>query len=77
MLTLGGNFLPGLCDSGSSTSFLRRDVLANVKKIGITYSVVSEQDTCLMVDGQACEKENQSHCLLKFARSLGNLIFFL
>jgi hypothetical protein len=34
-------------------SFLRSDVFANVKKIGITYSVVSEQETCLMADGQA------------------------
>jgi hypothetical protein len=55
MLTLRVYFLPGLCHSGSSTSFLNRDVLANVKKLGIAYSVVSEQETCLMADGQACD----------------------
>jgi hypothetical protein len=53
MLTLGGYFLPVLCDSGSSMSFLRRDVFEKVKQLGITYSVVSEQETCVMADGQA------------------------
>jgi hypothetical protein len=74
MLTLEGYFLTGLCDSGSSTSFLRRDVFANVKKLGIAYSVASEQETCLMADGQTCDIR-ESVSLSRFARSLGNLIF--
>jgi hypothetical protein len=43
-----------MLDCGSSQSFLRRDVLDNIKRLGLSHSVETTERRSLMVNGESC-----------------------
>jgi hypothetical protein len=43
-----------MLDSGSSQSFLRRDVPDNIKRLGLSYSVETTERRSLMVNVESC-----------------------
>jgi hypothetical protein len=53
MLRLDGSCLPAMLDSGSSLSFLRRDILDNIKTLGLPYTLKTAKERQL-VNGETC-----------------------
>jgi hypothetical protein len=47
-------YLPAMLDSGSSRSFIRRDVFDAIKKSGLSYTVETTEERCLMANGESC-----------------------
>jgi hypothetical protein len=53
-LHLGQYYLPAMMDTGSSLSFLRRDVVDNIKDLKLPYALQMTKEQCLLVNGQKC-----------------------
>jgi hypothetical protein len=47
--------LPALLDSGSSLSFVRRDVFENIKELGLPHTVETMQECCQVANAGVCE----------------------
>ncbi|PNF31069.1 hypothetical protein B7P43_G17391, partial [Cryptotermes secundus] len=53
-LSIGAYWLPAVFDSGSSRSFIRRDVLHNIKELGLPCTLQPVQERCVMANGEPC-----------------------
>ncbi|PNF24849.1 hypothetical protein B7P43_G12918 [Cryptotermes secundus] len=51
---IGDFCLPAMLDSGSSRSFIRRDVLDTIKGWNLPYTVETTEERCLMANGESC-----------------------
>ena len=51
---IGEFCLPAMLDSGSSRSFIRRDVLDTIKRQRLPYTVETTEERCLMANGETC-----------------------
>jgi hypothetical protein len=47
--------LPAMIDSGSSLSFVRRDVFENIKELGLPCTVETTQERCQLANVGVCE----------------------
>jgi hypothetical protein len=53
-LHLGRYYLPAVLDTGSSRSFVRRDVVDNIKNLKLPHTLHTTQEQNLLVNGQEC-----------------------
>jgi hypothetical protein len=53
-LSIGAYWLPAIFDSGSSRSFIRQDVLHNIKELGFPCTLQRVRESCVMVNGEPC-----------------------
>ena len=53
-LRIGAHWLPAMFDSGSSLSFIRQDVLDNIKKLGLPCIIENAEERCVMANGEPC-----------------------
>jgi hypothetical protein len=54
MLTIGDYGLPAILESGSSFSFIRRDVFQQILSLGLPCRVETADRTLHMASGQSC-----------------------
>jgi hypothetical protein len=70
--------LPALLDSGSSRSFLRKDVFEKMKQLNLVLSVQSANGRYVIAGGQSCEVKEAGICNIKiqsFSWKLKFLVF--
>jgi hypothetical protein len=51
---MGVYWCPAMLDSGSSLSFIRRNVLENIKSLGLPCELESTEERCLLANGEPC-----------------------
>jgi hypothetical protein len=53
-LSIGAYWLPAVFDSGSSRSFIKQDILHNIKELGLPCTLQRVQERCVMANGEPC-----------------------
>jgi hypothetical protein len=66
MLTIGDYGLPAILDSGSSFSFIRRDVYQQILRLGLPCRVETLDPTLHMASGQSCVLKEAVALQIKF-----------
>jgi hypothetical protein len=51
-LRIGAYWLPAMLDSGSSLSFIRQDVLDNIKELGLPCILERAEECCVVANGK-------------------------
>jgi hypothetical protein len=64
-------------DSGSSLSFIRRDVIDNCKLLGLPYTLETTQERCLMANGEPCVASEVALFEVKLQSSSWKFQFFI
>jgi transposase InsO family protein len=55
LLHISDKCLPAMLDSGSSLSFVTRDVFDNIKELGLPYTVETTRERCQMANAGVCD----------------------
>lgn len=64
-------------DTGSSFSFIRRDVLDNCKALGLPYTLETTQESCLMANGKPCVASEVAVLEVRIQSSSWKFQFFI